>query len=128
MFCGNNPNSWVRRKASLDPSSGMLTITVQLETDSTTAGPKGKVFVALKDANGKTLATADSVEVGRRGKPPGKAVIQNFSSQKKIDPGIAQRVKSMYMDAQRTGSVDKLWNIDLSKAMEAFQIVIAIIP
>lgn len=34
MHCGNNPESWVRGSASLDKASGVLSVTVQLETDS----------------------------------------------------------------------------------------------
>ena len=63
-------------------------MTVQLETDSTSAGPKGRVSAALKDADGKTLATATSDEIGTGGKPPGKSAIRNFSSEVRIDPAI----------------------------------------
>jgi hypothetical protein len=126
MYCGNKPESWVRGNATLDPSSGILSMTIQLETDSTSAGPKGRVSAALKAVDGKTLATATSDEIGTGGKPPGKAAIRNFTSQAKIDPAITARVTSIYLDAQCTGSVDRLWNVKLDTVQDAFKIAITI--
>jgi hypothetical protein len=126
MYCGNNPESWVRGNVSLDPSSGILSMTVQLETDSTSAGPKGRVSAALKNADGKTLATATSDEIGTGGKPPGKAAIRNFSSEVRIDPAIATQVRSIYLDAQCTGSIDRLWNVKLGTVKDAFKIAVEI--
>jgi hypothetical protein len=126
MYCGNKPESWVRGNATLDPSSGLLSITVQLETDSTSQGPKGRVSAALKSADGKTLATATTDEIGTGGKPPGQAAIRNFTSQVKIDPAISAQVKSIYLDAQCTGAVDRIWNVNLGTVQDAFKIVVAI--
>lgn len=126
MYCGNSPESWVRGNATLDPSSGILSVTVQLETDSTSAGPKGKVSVALKSADGKTLATATTDEIGTGGKQPGSAAIRNFTSQVKIDPAISQRVTAMYLDAQCTGSINRIWNVKLGTVQDAFKIAVAI--
>lgn len=123
MHCGNNPESWARGSASLD-KSGRLSITVQLETDSTTAGPKGRVSVTMKDAVGRGLATATTDEIGIGGKPPGGAVIKNFSSTADIDQNIVTKTKSMYIDAQCTGSVGQLWGIDLGDAAKAFKIIV----
>lgn len=126
MYCGNSPESWVRGNASLDPSSGLLSLTIQLETDSTSAGPKGKLSAALKDSTGKTLATATSEEIGTGGKGPGRAAIRNFTSQTKVDSAITQRVKSIFLDAQCTGSIDRLWNVKLDTVTDAFKIAVAI--
>src|ERR1700727_539394 len=57
MHCGNSPESWVRGSASLDKGSGLLSLTGQLETDSVFAGPKGRVTVAIRNAEGKTIYT-----------------------------------------------------------------------
>lgn len=75
QHCGNNPESWIRGSASLDKSSGILNVQVQAETDSTTAGPKGKVLVAVRDAAGNQLADIQSDEFGRGGRPPGGAAM-----------------------------------------------------
>ncbi len=64
MYCGNNPESWVRSSAVLDTESGQLDTTVQLETNSTLAGPKGKATVNVQDARGATLAAIVSDQVG----------------------------------------------------------------
>jgi len=124
MYCGNSPESWVRGNATLDPSSGLLSLTVQLETDSTSAGPKGYVTAALKDAAGRTLATAKSDAIGTGGKPPGGAAIRNFSSRVTIDPALASQVRSIYLDAQCAGSVTSLFNI--LSGSDAFRIIVTL--
>jgi hypothetical protein len=75
LYCGNNPESWLRASATLDRSTDQLTLIMQLETDSTLAGPKGKATVTLKDAQGQVLATVSTDEVCLGGKPPGGDVI-----------------------------------------------------
>jgi len=126
MYCGNSPESWIRGNATLDPSSGLLSLTVELETDSTSAGPKGRVVAALRDANGKTIATASSDEIGTGGKVPGSAAIRIFTSQTTIDPAVATQVTSIYLDAQCTGSVDRIFNIKMDTVNDAFKIAVAI--
>jgi hypothetical protein len=123
MHCGNNPESWVRASASLIGNS--LHIQLQLETDSVDAGPKGRAIVTLRDANGKQIATATTSEAAIGGKPPGHAIIQNFGSTVDIDPNVANRVVSMYVDAQCTGSNKALWGINLGDLAHAFQIIVA---
>lgn len=127
MHCGNNPESWVRGSASLDTGSGAISMVIQLETDSTTAGPKGKVKVTVRDANGNALATATSDEIGMGGKPPGGAVIKNFSSNASIPLPQAQKAQSLYVEAQCTGSSGGLWGIDLNDVLNAFKIVVAVV-
>src|SRR5256885_9439795 len=55
MHCGNNPESWVRGSAMLDKQSGVLSIVVQLETDSVLAGPKGSVIASIRGAGGNLI-------------------------------------------------------------------------
>lgn len=126
MYCGNSPESWVRGNATLDPSSGVLSITVQLETDSAKAGPKGKISVTLKGDNDKVLGTATTEEIGTGGKDRGNAVSRNFSGQARIDPTVARTVRSMYLDAQCTGSIDRILNINLNSVEDAIKIIVAI--
>jgi hypothetical protein len=44
-YCGASPESWVRGSAAL--SLGWLSLTLELETDSPQAGPKGRLYVTL---------------------------------------------------------------------------------
>lgn len=125
-YCGNNPESWIRGSATLDTNSGIISMTVQLETDSTTAGPKGRVVATVRDATGKTLATATSDEIGIGGKPPGKAVIRNFDSTVSVPLSTIQTATSLSLEAQCTGSVGQPWGIDLSNVQKAFNIIIAL--
>jgi hypothetical protein len=122
MYCGNRPESWVRGDARLDPGSGILRMTVQLETDDVFRGPTGRVSAALKDVNGNTLATAFSDEIGTGGKGSGQLALRNFSSQVRIDPGVADQVSSILLDAQCTGSSDRLWNVRPGTPTDAFRI------
>jgi hypothetical protein len=126
MYCGNSPESWVRGNAWFDATTGVLTMTIQLETDSTAEGPKGKVTAFLKDAAGKTVATASSEEVGTGGKPPGKSAIRNFTSHANIDPDVASEVTAIYLDAQCTGSVTRLFNVSEDTLKDAFKIGVQI--
>jgi hypothetical protein len=124
MHCGNSPESWVRGSATFDKNSGALTITIQLETDAVHAGPKGKVTVYLQDCNNKRIAEATTDEVGRGGKSPGKAEHSNYTSTKTIDSDLAKKVCSLYVVAQCTGSVDRIFNIKLGTATDAFGILV----
>ena len=123
MHCGNNPESWVRGSASLDKGSSSLSLTVQLETDSVFAGPKGRVTVAIRSAEGKTIYTVATDEIGIGGKPPGNVVIRSFSSTVSVPASISQEANSLYLDAQCTGSINRLFNIDLTHANRDFDLV-----
>lgn len=112
MHCGNNPESWVRGSATLNKDSGILSITVQLETDSVLAGPKGRLSIEVRDVAGKQVYRAVTDEIGIGGKPTGKAAIQNFSSTIMVPRPIASTANSMYLDAECTGSINRLFNID----------------
>jgi hypothetical protein len=126
MYCGNSPESWVRGNATLDPSSGLLSLTVQLETDSASGGPKGYVTAVLKDGAGRRLATAKSEEIGTGGKSGSHAAIRNFSSRVTLDPSLAAQVRSIYLDAQCTGSIDRILNIRLGSVEDAFKIIVTV--
>jgi Trypsin len=122
MHCGNNPESWVRGSASLDKMSGILSMTVQLETDSVLAGPRGRVTVVIRNAEGKSLYVVSSDEIGIGGKPPGNVVIRNFASAVTIPTLISKSANSLYLDAQCTGSVNRLFNIDLGNPGRGFDL------
>jgi hypothetical protein len=123
MHCGNNPESWVRGSAQLDKGTGILTVTIELETDSVLAGPKGRLSTVLRDNLGQLIYRATSDEVGIGGKPHGRAVIKNFSSTISIPQSIAAAASSMYLDAECTGSITRLFNIDLQDASSSFLVI-----
>jgi hypothetical protein len=124
MHCGNDPESWVRGKAVFEKASGLLTITVQLETDALHAGPKGQVSASLIDPRGRSLAVATTEIIGTGGKRPGKAAIRNFTSRVRIDTAIAHRVDSIYLQAGCKGSTFRVSNISLGTVNDAFKIFV----
>ncbi|HYR88493.1 MAG TPA: hypothetical protein VE422_30720 [Terriglobia bacterium] len=122
VYCGNQPESWVRGSASLDTKSGTLSITIQLETDSTVAGPRGRINVTLRDARNNVLGTALSVEIGTGGKPLGPAAVRNFTGTTSIPLEITTRVRSLQVEAQCTGSTERLFNVDLGSPHDSLKI------
>jgi hypothetical protein len=113
MHCGHDPESWVRGSAVLDKSTGVLSLVVQLETDSILAGPKGRVTANIHDASGQLIYKAVSDEIGIGGKPPGRAVMPKFSSQISIPTSISMAANTIDLDAECTGSITRLFNVDL---------------
>ena len=112
-------------QGALDTRSGVLSVIVQLETDSYLAGPKGRVTVTIKDTGGKSLTSISSDEIGMGGKPPGRAVIRNFSSTISIPTEIALQARSLYLDAQCTGSITRLFNISLEALAKPFNLIVS---
>jgi hypothetical protein len=127
IYCGNNPESWIRASATLETSTGDLSITVQLETDSTRAGPKGLVNLYVKDAAGNVLASAQTAELATGGKPPGRAVIRNYSSHASVPVAVAAQAASLYLQAECTGSATALFGIDGGSANNAFNIAVNVL-
>lgn len=119
MYCGNWPESWLRGSAFLDRNTGILTMHVGLETDATHAGPKGQILVYVSDAYGNLLARVASSEVGMGGKPPGGAVIKSFQASLYLGPDIANRATRITVVPNLTGFIDRLWNVNMDKLMDA---------
>lgn len=122
MHCGNNPESWVRGSATLDKESGILSMMVELETDSVLAGPKGRVTASISDAAHNLLYRVTSDEIGIGGKPPGQVVIKNFNSTIAIPLGISRVANSLYLDAECTGSINRLFNVDVVSVSRSFAV------
>ncbi len=122
MHCGNSPESWVRGSATLDKGSGILSMMVELETDSVLAGPKGRVTASISDAAHNLLYRVTSDEIGIGGKPPGQVVIKNFSSTISIPAAITAAAASLYLDAECTGSINRLFNVDLVTISRSFAV------
>ena len=122
MHCGNNPESWVRGSAALDKNSGIMSMTVELETDSVYAGPKGRVTASVRDADHNLLYRVTSDEIGIGGKPPGHAVIKNFTSTISVPEPISKAADSLYLDAECTGSVNRFFNVDRVNISRSFAV------
>jgi hypothetical protein len=122
-----DPESWLRGRASLDTTTGAITIETDLETDSTTAGPKGRVSVTLRDAKGAALATVNVGEIGRGGKKPGVAEHTRAKGKASVPPAIAARAASVDVTATITGKETRLFNIPLKDVINAAVIVVKIL-
>jgi hypothetical protein len=111
QHCGNDPESWVHGSATLDTASGRLGVDLQLETDSTAAGPKGKLSVEIRGDGGRVIATVESNEVGIGGKPPGHAVSRTYSASVQLREYVAKHAAQLTIHAACTGSVQRLYGI-----------------
>ena len=121
MHCGNNPESWVRGSATLDKQSGALSIKVELETDSISAGPKGRVVITVRDSQQKPIYVVTSDEVGTGGRV-NRVAIRDFSSTAMIPIPIAMKAQSLFLDALCTGHVDGLFNLNLEASGAMFRV------
>jgi hypothetical protein len=116
-YCGASPESWVRGSAAL--SLGWLSLTLELETDSPQAGPKGRLYVMLSkgclhpvhggcDAvhdplvNLYTVET-DEVSIGGRSRGGDTGIIRRSASVD-IPDNVARQVTHVAVQAECTGS------------------------
>lgn len=119
MYCGNNPESWIRASAKLDKKTSKLVLSLQLETDSTIAGPKGRASVVFRDATGNELASMVTGEVGVGGKPPGKAVSKNFVKEYPVPQAVVSKTASLDAAVECTGSAVAFWGIEPDGSIQA---------
>jgi hypothetical protein len=134
-YCGASPESWVRGSAAL--SLGWLSLTLELETDSAQAGPKGRLFVTLSkgclhpvhggcDALHDPLVnlyTVETDEVGIGGKSGGGDTgVVRRSASVDIPDDIARQVTHVAVQAECTGSGTR-WSgwTSLQDAENAFE-------
>lgn len=122
---GTDPESWVRGSASIDRSNGNISHTLQLETDSVEAGPKGRITVNVYDVAGRKLATT-SAEAGMGGKPPGRAVIRNFTGQTQIPTNIAKAAQSVTVSVEHLGRQFGLFGVGFGDVLNAIQLIFLI--
>jgi hypothetical protein len=99
-------------------------MTIQLETDSTSEGPKGKIHVDVFDANGGLLSTVDSQEVGIGGKHPGLSRIDNFSGYQNIPMPVPAIAASIKVRPECTGKVFQLFGIDYGQLLKAVSLLV----
>jgi hypothetical protein len=116
-YCGASPESWVRGSAAL--SLGWLSLTLELETDSPQAGPKGRLNVTLSkgclhpvrgvcDAvhdplvNLYTVET-DEVSIGGRSGGADSGIVRRSASVD-IPDTVARQATHIEVRAECTGS------------------------
>ena len=137
-YCGANPESWVRGSAALSLGTvAWLNLTLELETDSPQAGPKGRLHVTLSkgclhpvhgacDAvhdplvNLYTVET-DEVSIGGRGRDGDTGIVRRSASVD-IPDNVARQVTHVEVQAECTGS-DTQWSgwTSLQDAQNAFE-------
>lgn len=126
-YCGNAPESWIRGSVELDTDARSMTMYVQLETNSVSAGPKGKLRVTVSDANNMALAIVETSEIGIGGKTPGPVKIENFQLSTALSPHIVHNARFLYIEAVHTGTVNQLlFGNDLGRLFDAFKAGISI--
>jgi hypothetical protein len=135
-YCGSNPESWVRGSAALSQETSWLSLTLELETDSPQAGPKGRLSVALSkgclhpvhgacDAHDPLvkLYTVETDEVSIGGKSGGGDTgIIRRSASVDIPENVARQVTHVAVQAECTGSSTQ-WSgwTSLQNAEDAFE-------
>jgi hypothetical protein len=134
-YCGASPESWVRGSAALHPE-GWLSLTLELETDSPQAGPKGRLYITLgkgclHPAHGGcdavhdplvNLYTVETDEVSIGGRSGGDTGIVRRNATVDIPDTIARQVTHVTVRADCTGS-DTQWSgwTSLQDAQNAFE-------
>lgn len=135
-YCGSTPESWVRGSAALNPQTGWLSLTMELETDSPQAGPKGRLDITLSKgclhpAHGVCdaahdplvkLYTVETDEVGIGGRSRGDTGIIRRSASVDIPDDVARQVTHVAVQAVCTGSGSQ-WSgwTSLQDAENAFE-------
>jgi hypothetical protein len=121
-----NPEGWVRGSASVARDTGIVTMKLQLETDSTTHGPCGRMSVILRDTSGADLATLKVEEkVCRGGKSPGRAERSDFTFQKAVPLAVAEKTTQVIVLTEKAGRHFGFWGIPLSVIEDAIKLFVA---
>ena len=136
-YCGASPESWVRGSAALNPETGWLSLTLELETGSPQAGPRGRLSVTLSkgcnhplrgncDAAHDPLVKlytieTDEVSIGGRGRGGDPGILRRSASVDIADD-LARQVTHVAVEAECTGSSTE-WSgwTSLQNAENAFE-------
>lgn len=134
-YCGASPESWVRGSAALHPE-GWLSLTLELETDSPQAGPKGRLYITLSKGclhpvHGScdavhdplvNLYTVETDEVSIGGRSGGDTGVVRRNATVDIPDTVARQVTHVALRADCTGS-DTQWSgwTSLQDAQNAFE-------
>jgi hypothetical protein len=112
----------VRGSAALDTSTGVLSLALQLATDSKTAGPCAKLTTVLRDGQGSDLVR---ITMGRAvcqgGKPTETPAIQDFRLQKTVPLALAQRTKAVVVMLEYSGWHLGAWDVSLQEIVTPFE-------
>jgi hypothetical protein len=135
-YCGANPESWVRGSAALNPETKWLSLTMELETDSPKAGPRGRLYVTLSkgclhpvhggcDAVHDPLVklyTVETDEVSIGGRSRDDMGIIRRSASVDIPDNVARQVTHVAVQAECTGSSTE-WSgwTSLQDTQDAFE-------
>jgi hypothetical protein len=121
----SRPESWVRGSATLETSTGVLNLDLQLATDSKTAGPCGKLTVVLRDGQGSDLVR---VTMGRAichgGKATEAAATQDFRLPKTVPLALAQRTKAVVITLEYSRWHLGAWNVNLQEIVDAIRMLV----
>jgi len=121
----SRPESWVRGSATLDTSTGVLNLALQLATASKTAGPCGKLTVVLRDGQGSDLVR---VTMGRAvcqgGRAREAAASQDFHLTKTVPQALAQRTKAVVITLEYSGWHLGAWNVNLQEIADAIRMLV----
>lgn len=121
----SRPESWVRGLAALDTSTGVLTLTIRLTTDSKTAGPCGKLTALLLDGQGRELIRVTMGRaVCRGGTRSAPEVTQEVVLRKALPPTLAVRTKSVVLTTEYSGVHLGDWNVSLLDIANAIQMLV----
>jgi hypothetical protein len=88
-------------------------MTIELETDSVAAGPKGTIVAHLKGTGGADLGSA-TLSAALGGKKPGHSRIEDTSKVVMIPVATAQKVQSVTVEAHCTGKQGGLLGTPIS--------------
>ena len=113
-FCGHDPESWVRGFAELNRNTGRIKISLELETDSLAAGPKGWTKVEILDAADRVLYSLRTHEHGIPGKMPGGARREQFTYEGKVPVEIAKCAAKLVVTPHHTGVQHGIFGTPLS--------------
>lgn len=135
-YCGANPESWVRGSAALNLETKWLSLTLELETDSPKAGPKGRLYITLsKGCNHPVgggcdtvhdplvkLYTVETDDLSIPGRSRGDTGIVRRSASVDIPDNVARQVTHVAVQAECTGSSTE-WSgwTSLQDAEDAFE-------
>ena len=118
-YCGASPESWVRGSAALNPETKRLSLTFELATDSTQAGPKGRLSITLSKGcihplHGDCDAAhdpfvklytveTDEISIGGRSGGGDTGIVRRSASVD-IPDNVAREVTHIAVQAECTGS------------------------
>lgn len=108
---GGGLNGWVRGRANLNTSTGVVTIEMDLESDDVRKGPCGVVEVALLGEKGVELAVVTSPKACLGGKPMGKAIRHQVKGTATVDKELAALTTALRVQAHCVGKHTRLFGI-----------------